>query len=418
MLKSVRCVLVGIALVAFMARLVMRLHSGSADFWENGYSFYFDLARSIAAGKGLAFEGESLTAFRVPGYPLFLAAVTLGRHAFFPIVFAQSAVGAASVLCVGLLSADLFGTTAAVPAATLAAAYPYYVIHDTAMQETSLVTFLTLVAVLLIIRARREMSPTLAALAGLVLAADVMTRATVAPFAASAVGWIGWTWQGPLGGRIRAALVCGAMLVLGLTPWLLRSYKLTGSARLGTETGYELWRGNNPRTFSYYPIRSIDLETPAAFAALSGQDQAELNALGSNEALRDGWFARRGLRFIREHPWLTAVNGLRKIIAAFSWLPSPRRTLWPTLIQLVSYGPIMILGLLGMLMNGRRSWREHSVIYSLFLSFMVVTALFFAHTSHRSYLDVYWIAFAGYVLARWSGRLTLSTKTETATKEG
>jgi len=34
----------------------------------------------------------------------------------------------------------------------------------------------------------------------------------------------------------------------------------------------------------------------------------------------------------------------------------------------------------------------------LYLSFMVVTAVFWAHTSHRSYLDVYWIVFAAWVV--------------------
>jgi hypothetical protein len=48
-----------------------------------------------------------------------------------------------------------------------------------------------------------------------------------------------------------------------------------------------------------------------------------------------------------------------------------------------------------------RSWREHSLIYALFLSFLIVTAVFFGHTSHRSYLDVYWIAYSAYVLAWW-----------------
>jgi len=36
----------------------------------------------------------------------------------------------------------------------------------------------------------------------------------------------------------------------------------------------------------------------------------------------------------------------------------------------------------------------------LFLTFTAVTAVFWAHTSHRSYLDVYWIVFAAYVLNR------------------
>jgi hypothetical protein len=38
------------------------------------------------------------------------------------------------------------------------------------------------------------------------------------------------------------------------------------------------------------------------------------------------------------------------------------------------------------------------VIHLLFLSFIAVTAVFYAQTSHRSFLDVYWIVFAASVL--------------------
>ena len=181
--KRLRIVLPAIALAGLLLRLAVRLHSGSADFWRNGYTFYFELARNIAAGRGLAFDGEPLTAFRVPMYPMFLAAVTLGHKAFLSVVFAQSLIGAATVLCGALLAAELFGSTAGITTAVLAAAYPYYVVHDTALQDTSLFTLLTLLSVLLLIRVRRSMSAVPATLAGFVLGTAVLTRATIAPFA-------------------------------------------------------------------------------------------------------------------------------------------------------------------------------------------------------------------------------------------
>ena len=61
----------------------------------------------------------------------------------------------------------------------------------------------------------------------------------------------------------------------------------------------------------------------------------------------------------------------------------------------------MILGLFGMV-SSWRSWREHSLIYWLFLSFALLTALFFGHTSHRAFLDVYWMTFAAGVISRQS----------------
>jgi hypothetical protein len=51
----------------------------------------------------------------------------------------------------------------------------------------------------------------------------------------------------------------------------------------------------------------------------------------------------------------------------------------------------------------RHRWRELGPIYLQFLCFAAVTAVFWAHTSHRVYLDVYLIVFAAYTLqVAWS----------------
>src|SRR5262249_37571992 len=161
-----------------------------------------------------------------------------------------------------------------------------------------------------------------------------------------------------------------------VSPWLVRSYRLTGSATLSAEAGIQLWSGNNPYTFSHYPYGSIDESAEAGFEALGPQEKAELKALGANV---DQWFQRKGLEYIREDPWRMFGNGLRKIGAAFFWLPSPRKTFWPNLVYALSYGPVMILGSWGMWVR-RRDWREDLIFYALFLSHAAVTAVFFGHT--------------------------------------
>jgi Dolichyl-phosphate-mannose-protein mannosyltransferase len=144
-----------IAAVAFLLRVAVRAAMGSEDFWQNGYTFYFDLARSLADGNGFAFPDSGPTASRVPLYPMFLAAVTLGHKSFVAVLVAQSLVGAATALCAGLLAREMFDDRVALVAAALTAVYPYYVVHDTALQETALFTFLTLLSVILLLRTAR-----------------------------------------------------------------------------------------------------------------------------------------------------------------------------------------------------------------------------------------------------------------------
>ena len=219
--------LVSIAALGFALRVAARSYSGEADFWANGYGFFFELAHNIAAGNGLAFDGGTPTAYRVPLYPLFLSAVTLGQQAFVSVLLWQSLIGAGTVLCTALIARELFGSGAAMIAATLSAIYPYYVVHDTALQETSLYTFLTALAVLLLVQARRTESMTSAAGAGLALGAALLTRANLAPFVVLAPLCLALAPASPTrwsGHKLRAALVCLVMVAITVSPWLIRSY--------------------------------------------------------------------------------------------------------------------------------------------------------------------------------------------------
>jgi hypothetical protein len=69
----------------------------------------------------------------------------------------------------------------------------------------------------------------------------------------------------------------------------------------------------------------------------------------------------------------------------------------------------MALGVIGMV-RSRHAWRTHSLIYALFFSFVAVTAVFYAHTSHRAFLDVYWIVYAAWFvddrLSIWRRQIT------------
>ena len=385
--------------VAFMLRFAVRLHSGSVDFWDSGYTFFFDLAQNIAAGNGFAFPGGSPTAFRVPLYPIFLAAATWGQKSFLALLIAQSAIGAGSVLCAGLLACEMFDPFVGILSAFLSAIYPYFVVHDTAIQETALFTFLTILSVLLLIKTSRSRSGAFAFAAGLALAAAILTRATLAPFALFALVWL--TCVNPrANGRwltYRNSLICLVAMSILLAPWLIRSHAITGAWTLGTEFGAAVWGGNNSATFVYYPEKSIDLSRARAMEALSPEEKSEVSKLNGNEVAVSDWFLKKGLDYIFDHPAEIFINGLRKNAAAFGWLPSPRHDFLTNSVHLFSYGPMMTLGLWGMWLS-RRRWRTHVLIYGLFLSFVGVTALLWAHTSHRAYLDVYLIIFAASVL--------------------
>jgi 4-amino-4-deoxy-L-arabinose transferase-like glycosyltransferase len=388
--SDVKRAILCLAVLALIIRMWARLYIGGVGYFNSGYSFFFSLAQNIAAGKGIGFGNEPET-FRVPLYAIALAAITLGREAFLAVALVQSLIGAATIWFTGCLARMIFGNSAAIIAAIVAALYPYYLIHDTALGETSLFTLLTIISVLLLLRAQKTASALCAISAGLALGLDLMTRATIAPFVLLGPLVIAWLGNGTPWHRIRNAALCVLASGVVAMPWVVRSYRLTGHAVLSTQTGFELWNGNNENTFTHYPRQSIDRSAEAAFAALTPEEKTTLGSLDTMGA--EQWYRHKAAAFFRQHPFQTVYRGFRKLGATFGLFMSPRHGFLGDMAHALSYGPVMVLGLLGMWMR-RRQWREDAIIYALFLCFILVTIVFFGHTSHRSYLDVYWMVFA------------------------
>jgi 4-amino-4-deoxy-L-arabinose transferase-like glycosyltransferase len=386
--------------LAFLIRVTVRVAFGESYFWTNGYSAYYDLAENVVSGKGFCFG--TTCAYWPPLYPLFLALTALGGKHYLLIVIPQALMGAGTALCAFLIGRNLFSTFVGMLACAITAIYPYYVMHDTALQETGMVTFLTALSVFLLLRAGKLNKRADWFLAGLALGLIALTRASVAPAAGVALIWIAvWGTRGSIHDRLlKTSLVLLAILVM-VGPWLIRTYRLTGAAVLSSQTGSALWKGNNPQTFSAYPKRSIDISTDTAWTALPDADKAELEGLGGDEIKVSDWYARRALLFIRTHPWLTIQGGFRKLVAAFSWRLNPVREPLAQTSYATLYMPISILGAIGFFL-GRRN-RGVILIGMLFIAFMTVTAVFWAHTSHRSYLDVYLIVLAASVVDRLPG---------------
>ena len=395
MKSPARLVLVLVAVAAFGVRLVVRVGFGENYFWTNSYSDYYDLAQNVLAGKGLCFE--TTCAWWPPLYPLFLALTAVfGKH-YLLIVIPQALIGTGTALLAFWIGKEIFGIRAGIIASIITAFYPYYVMHDTALQETGMITFFVALSVWLLLRASRlgrarDWFP-----AGAALGAIALTRASVAPFIPLALIWTIWVGaSGSTRTRLNKAVFIVMALCVTVGPWLIRTWRVSGAPVLSSQTGRALWIGNNPETFSFYPYQSIDRSTAAAEEKLSAQDNAELERLSSDEIRMSRWYQEKGLAFIREHSSLMLGASLRKLIAGFSWKLNPPREPVAQWSYAAFYAPGSVLGLAGMFLARRR--RETLLIAMAFVSFMGVTAVFWAHTSHRSYLDVYLFIFSASLL--------------------
>lgn len=402
--RRYRLALAAILLLALAVRVLARAATGAAEFYATSYSDYAPAARALAEGRGYLNRADIPLTDRPPLYALFVALLH-GYRDFWPMVAAQSLVSTGTVACAALIARQLAGRRAALIAAAIVAIYPYYVRHDTALQETGLFTFVTALAMLLFLVARERRTALSAAAAGAMLGLATLTRPTVAPLIPLAAGWLalshasGVNWAS----RVRGSLLALAAALAVLSPWLVRQHAVLGYWAFSTDFGRTLFVGNNPDTFAFYPKASIDKSQALAWRhswpeAVRAGLERNIYAPGNGRWLRD-----RALRYIHAHPEVFVVNTVRKNIAAFGISPSPRHGLAENLAHALSYGPVLLLALIG-LWRERQRWRLYSLFYALILVFVGETAVLWGHTSHRAFLDVYLIVFAAVALAPWMKR--------------
>jgi hypothetical protein len=151
----------------------------------------------------------------------------------------------------------------------------------------------------------------------------------------------------------------------------------------------------------------MDLSEAAAWQELSSTELEEIHWLTTDEIGQSDWFFRQGVDYVLSHPFRTLRSSIAKIRAGFSWKLSPSRDSLRNLLYSFSYGPHLVFGTVGIFLT-RKRWRELSLIYLLYVAFMVGTAVFWANSSHRSYLDLYLIMFSAHSIralyarrARW-----------------
>lgn len=373
------------------------------NWWSSGYhNQYAGLAFNLAEGKGLIIDEPILGSYRAlrpPLYPLLLALEYrfFGTNSLVPILV-QSLIGTGTVFLAFLLGREVFGPREGLASAIMAMAYPYYVGHDTALQETGILTFLVALATFRLLRAFHSGSLRDYLLAGIAIGISLLCKQTVLVFLPLAVLWLYACSPGPK--RMVLAKIGGLVLAAGIvvSPWIWRNTLLFGKPLFTIELGNVMWAGHNPFTLPGYPRETIDKGFQRTVELLSEAQKAQARAMGEWE--RDQWFLSQAIQFIKTHPRTTVHYAAVKVLAGFSPVLNPEPKRWAKgLAYTASYLPILLLGSAGMALS-RNQWRTLCPVYLLFLSFTATSIIAFAHTSHRSFLDVYLMIFASAVLLR------------------
>lgn len=276
---------------------------------------YFTLAQHLAAGAWPA-DNLGQHAFYSIGYPLVLAP-------FFALFGASLAVGFAVNLGLAVLGGWLVAAVAHEfsPGATrqkvknlALLGYAFWlpgVWNCTMLARENLSSPLLLAVVWCALRLlRRPPSAKIAGLAGLAWGMALLAGTSALPLVLAPLVAIGLAANGRPMAVARPLLAMAAAAALVVSPWLMATKTMLGAPTLSTNSGFNLYIGNNPAATGRFVSIA---DTPAgpqwhALRATKGEQGATAE------------LGRRAIGWMREHP--AAVAQLALVKLTLFWAPN------------------------------------------------------------------------------------------------
>ena len=363
----------------FVAALLVRLGTMAAletYKFANDEEFgtgYGKVARHIALGEGVS-DGyydsgkPRATAVAPPLYVYFVGFV----FSVFGIYSVKSAIVielfqslCAALSCVvfyhlGKKFSEMVGLLAAVGMAF----YPPSVLFSTMrIHPVVLVVLLIGMIILYLFRIQEHWRRRDAVICGVLMGITALVEpAGIAFFVASCVWLFLWSSRSRFA-AVKFAMLMGTVCILCVLPWTIRNYLVFNAfVPLKGSMGTNLLQGNNPYangvTFDDFHDQMQQLFTKEEREKLRKLDDVQRNKIMQEKAI--GYIKADPKRFVE----LT----LKRIFYYWSFVNPYRPTPYDKL-RIVTYGPVLILAVIGLILARRKKWREGSLFLALIVSY-------------------------------------------------
>lgn len=272
------------------------------------FSFYFRSAESIARGYGYTKHGGFATAYFPVGYPLFLA--MLFRVFGASVTVAQTAnliLSVASLWLAYWIARDLFRSELAGRLSLLfLAIYPNNIAYTSLVGVEIFHLFLLFLGVALLlpcISIKGTAHPGRLLIAGLVFGfATLIKVQTLLLPALLLLLFPQFSWEGrSLVNRLKRVAILYVALIVVLSPWVIRNYRLYNDIVLSNNDGLNLYIGNGLEAngtwvpIPWFPVGNNTL------------DEYKINKMARREAID----------YMKTHPLQTLKLMPKKLIALF-----------------------------------------------------------------------------------------------------
>jgi 4-amino-4-deoxy-L-arabinose transferase-like glycosyltransferase len=403
-------------LLVFVAALALRIPVAmwlpEQVIWPDG-ARYERVALNLLEGRG--FGGIVDNRRSVPTQPLLIAAVySVFGKSYLALRVVSAVIGAISCVVGFLLARSLFGATVGVLAGLTVAAYPHLVYLNALFEypQTLGILFMT-TFLLLLYRFNEHRKLSTLFMASVLLGATILSLPTLllfVPVFALLTLKRDADWRRNLG--YVAVAIAGLVITVG--SWALRNYAAYDRVILvNAASGVNFWAANNeayarwgkegsvPMCTGPHGVTSYCLEHRETQKELRKQNLTDVEYAMAEE--RAAW--EHGLRFVRESPGRFVELGFSKFLRLWSPWPDAVHT-GPerggsnrNAISAVSYIPMALLALVGLILSARTHARKLIPIYLLAAVFVAPFAVFLPTMRYRLPIDFLLGIFAAIPLA-------------------
>jgi 4-amino-4-deoxy-L-arabinose transferase-like glycosyltransferase len=387
--------------LALSARLAAIAVIGLSYPMDNDEPEYYQPAVHIANGEGYRKVPQQspdgvahLTAYRMPGPALVLAVAFKLLGASYSLArFISALVSAAAAPLMYLWAQRVAPRGAALLAAVACALYPTYIYYSLRIFSEPYFIPILLLSLLLSVAAIESRTPWPSSLAGLSWGLTVMVRPHGLPIATVVALYFVChkRWS-------RAALVALGVAAF-LAPWLIRNQIVLGHpVLLATESGETLLGANNPYVYENPALHGMwvsPIRIPEYSERLKPvRDEVERSRLQSQistDYLKRNPAQAPILAYYKLRRWLTPVTVTGGAIR---------------LLVLASYGVMLVLLVLGVLLGVFRRTAALDITLNSTLVFVAVTAVYWGGlTRGRLPLEILWIPWGAWAAWDLAARL-------------
>ncbi|MEA2448418.1 MAG: hypothetical protein QOG63_350 [Thermoleophilaceae bacterium] len=403
-----------IAAAAFGLRAVWALAIAPASLNHRGDARFFHLtANLLVDGRGFIAPVPYLVSGSVipstehpPGWSALLGAVSaLGGRSYTAHELVGCAVGAAIVVCAGLLGRRAGGPRTGLIAAGIATIYPVYVALDGSLMSEPPYALGVAVCLLLAFRVADEPSLRRAALLGLAIGLTILVRGEA--LGLLVVLALPAVLAKPLRRVARLALVCAIALAV-IAPWCVRNSTTFDRPMLvSSEDGPVIAGANCDPTYSGGDLGYWN-------ANCVGR-RSEANAALRSKILRD-----QGLSYTGDHlSRLPAVEGARLLRTFGLWQPvrhvyfAEGRSMPARPVAVVCVWAVLAFGLAGAWQLRRRR-PDVLILLAPVLLAVVTTLIAFGYSRFRYAADVSLIVLAAVAVERVLARYAAAPRRRSA----